>query len=429
MTTNSATIKLPPKLLPVFRPRRGAVQYRGAWGGRGSGKSFNFAKMAAVWGVVEPLRFLCARELQVSIKESFHAELKAAIASEPWLAAAYDVGVDYLRSKINATEFLFKGLYGAKALGAVKSTAKIDVTIVEEAEDVAEEAWLALEATVLRQPRSEIWVIWNPKDEGSPVDKRFRTGYDAASMRIVEMNAEDNPWFPEGLRKLRDRQKLTLDDPTWQWIWRGAYLVASKAVIFADKWEEGERTPTDDWNGPYYGLDFGFSQDPTAAVRCWISPDLDELYIDFEAGKVGLELDDMAQFLIDGIPGIGQHTVYADNARPESISHLRKPDPFRKRPHIPQVEGVQKGPGSVEDGIAFLKSFRRILVHPRCIETINEFRKYKYKVDRLTGDVLTAIVDKFNHYIDALRYAVEKVMKSRGDEFGMLIKPGHFRRG
>ena len=69
-------IELPPKLLPVFAPERGALRYRGAYGGRGSGKSFNFAKMAAIWGACEPLRILCTRELQDSIKESFHAELK-----------------------------------------------------------------------------------------------------------------------------------------------------------------------------------------------------------------------------------------------------------------------------------------------------------------------------------------------------------------
>lgn len=129
-----AVVRLPKKIKEAFRPARGEVRYRGARGGRGSGKSFNFAKMAAVWGVIEPLRFLCTREFQGSIKESFHAELKNAIASEPWLEAAYDVGVDYLRSRINKTEFLFKGL--RHNVSSVKSMAQIDVCIVEEAEDV-----------------------------------------------------------------------------------------------------------------------------------------------------------------------------------------------------------------------------------------------------------------------------------------------------
>lgn len=421
---SNAVVKLPPKLLPVFTPARGARTYRGAFGGRGSGKSMSFAKMAAIWGVVEPLRILCVREIQASIKDSFHAELKAAIASEPWLAAAYDVGTDYLRSKINTTEFLFQGLY--RNLTTVKSKANIDLTIVEEAEDVSEDAWVALEATVLRKLRSEIWVIWNPKDEGSPTDTRFR-GETAANdplYSIVELNHCDNPWFPIGLRRLMETQQRTMEAAKFDWIWKGDYLKNDESKIFAGCWSEGIRVVTDAWHGPYHGLDFGFSNDPTAAVRCWISPDETELYIDKEAGKVGLELDDTAKFLKEHIPGIDKHEVIADSARPESISHLSKaktPNGLPKDHYLQQIEGAVKGPGSVEDGIDHLKTYR-IVVHPQCLEVQNEFKRYAFKVDRLTGVVTRVIVDKYNHFIDALRYSVEKVMKSKGRQVGMLLK-------
>jgi len=86
-------------------------------------------------GYAEPLRILCTRELQASIKNSFHAELKNAIASEPWLAAWYDVGENYLRGP-NGTEFIFAGL--RHNIGSIKSTAQIDLCIVEEGEDVPE---------------------------------------------------------------------------------------------------------------------------------------------------------------------------------------------------------------------------------------------------------------------------------------------------
>lgn len=419
-----AAVRLPPKLLPVFAPARGSLTYRGAHGGRGSGKSMNFAKMAAIWGVIEPLRILCVREIQSSIKDSFHAELKAAIASEEWLTKAYDVGVDYLRSNINETTFLFKGLF--TNLTGVKSTANIDLTIVEEAEDVSEEAWVALEATVLRKRRSELWVIWNPKDEGSPTDKRFRT-VEAANdpdYKIVELNADDNPWFPPGLHKLREKQRRDFDPAKFAWIWEGAYLKNDESKIFANRWKVGLRTVTADWHGPYHGLDFGFSMDPTAAVRCWVSPDETELYIDREAGKIGLELDDTAKYLIERIEGMDKHEVIADSARPESISHLSKtksPTGLAKPHSLPRIEGATKGPGSVEDGIEHLKTYQ-IIVHPACVEMQNEFKRYSFKVDRLTGAVLTTIVDKYNHYIDALRYAVEKVMKAKGNQVGMLFR-------
>jgi phage terminase large subunit len=384
----------------------------------------SFAKMAAIWGVVEPLRILCVREFQASIKDSFHAELKAAIASEPWLVAAYDVGVDYLRSKINGTEFLFKGLYNN--LTSVKGTANIDLTIAEEAEDISEDAWVALEATILRKLRSECWIIWNPKDEGSPTDTRFRTGVSAndPDYAIVELNADDNPWFPIGLKKLRDKQRESFDQAKFDWIWKGAYLTNDESKIFAGCWKEGIRFPDSTWHGPYHGLDFGFSMDPTAAVRCWISPDESELYIDKEAGKVGLELDDTAEFLIERIPGIEKEPVIADSARPESISHLSKaktPNGLPKKHYLQRIEGAVKGPGSVEDGIDHLKTYS-IIVHPGCAEVQKEFKKYSFKVDRLTGEVTRTIVDKYNHYIDALRYAVEKVMKAKGNQVGMLFR-------
>ena len=414
MTT--ATIKLPPKLLSVFAPARGELRYRCAYGGRGSGKSFTFAKMAAIWGVVEPLRVLCTRELQDSIKESFHAELKNAIASEPWLAASYDVGVDYLRGR-NGTEFIFKGL--RHNIGSIKSISGIDLCIVEEAEDVPEASWQALEPTI-RAPKSEVWAIWNPRLDGSPVDLRFLKSTPPRAA-VVEMNYPDNPWFPLVLEEQRLHQRSTLDAETYAHIWQGAYLKQGKANIFSGKWRVGELQPDDTWHGPYFGVDFGFASDPTAGVKCWISPDERQLYVEHEAGGVGVELDDTAKLLVEGLPDIARHAVYADNARPESISHLRRPDPYGRRPHLPRIEAVSKGPGSVEDGIAHLKAFSAIVVHPRCVETIKEMERYSYKVDRLTGDVLPVIVDAWNHYIDALRYAMEKVMKAKATSAGLLI--------
>lgn len=400
-----ARLELPPKLIPVFAPPRGSLRYRVAKGGRSSGKSFNFAKMAAVWGVIEPLRILCTRDLQVSIRESFHAELKNAIASEPWLQAAYDVGTEYLRSKINGTEFLFKGL--RHNVGTVKSTAQIDLCIVEEAEDVSMEAWIALEPTI-RADKSEIWVLYNPKLEGSPVDKMFVQQPPERAV-IVDMNYMDNPWLPDVMEELRARQQRTMDPEMYAHIWLGKYLKASKATVFHGKWRVDSFTPDADWDGPYFGLDFGFSQDPTAAVKLWVHNS--RLYIEYEAGGIEIENDDMARLLIKELPGIEKHVVVADNARPELISHLKKPDPNHLRPNLPKIEGCSKGKGSVEDGISFMKSFEEIIVHPRCMQVQEEFRMYSFKIDRLSGEILPVVVDKWNHYMDATRYALEKVRK------------------
>lgn len=402
-----AAINLPDKVLDVFEPKRGAAQYRALYGGRGSSKSQSAAMLAALWGYVEPMRILCTRELQVSIKDSFHRELKDAIDRTPWLAAHYDVGVDYLRGK-NGTEFIFRGL--RHNTSSVKSLAGIDLTIVEEAEDVPEESWLALEATVFRKDKSELWAIWNPRTENSAVDKRFRkTPPDNAL--ICEMNHQDNPFFPSGLEMLRKREQTRLDPATYAHIWEGAYLENSDAQVFGGKFGTKDFEPKTTWDGPYYGLDFGFAQDPTVSVECYIYEDC--LYIRREAGRVGLELDDTSAFILGRMPELALHSVRADCARPESISYLR-------RHGIPTIKGVKKWGGSVEDGVAFIKSFEHVIIHSDCPETAREFRLYSYKQDRLSGDIMPKIVDANNHYIDALRYALEPMISNGESFFGVL---------
>ena len=394
-------IALPRKIQEAFCAPRGALRYRGFFGGRGSGKSFNVAKMAAIWGYAEPLRFLCTREYQNSIPESFHAELRAAIASEPFLAEWYDITRDNIRGK-NGTEFLFKGLRNNTQ--SIKSLAKIDVCIVEEAEDIAESAWEVLEPTI-RAPKSEIWVIWNPKHRGSATDKRFRQNTPPRS-HIVQMNYNDNPFFPDVLKEQRQYQQTVLDPARYAWIWEGAYYEQSEAQVFAGKYAVREFEPQEHWHGAYFGLDFGFSQDPTAAIECYVADNC--LWIYREAGGKKLELDDTAGCLKAVMPEIDRHIIRADSARPESISYLR-------RHGLPRIVAVEKNKGSVESGIEFIKTFEKIYIHPSCKQTLNEMNLYSYQTDRLSGDVLPTLVDAFNHYIDALRYALAPLIKQANE--------------
>lgn len=356
--------------------------------------------MAALRGYERPMRILCLREFQSSIKDSFFAELEAAIEMYPWLRAQYEIGTNFLRGR-NGTEFIFKGM--RRNARSIKSTANIDLTIVEEAEYIPEHSWVDLEATVFRQPGSELWAFWNPEVEGSPVDDRLRKN-PPRNARIVELNYYDNPFFPENLEILRQREEERTDPDTYAHVWLGDYLRNSSAQILHGKVRVMEFVPGDGWHGPYYGVDWGFAQDPTAAVRCWVHDG--RLYIEYEAGKTELEIDDTADFLISKIPGIEKHQLRGDSARPELISHLR-------RKGLPRIEAVNKWQGSVEDGITFLRSFKEIVIHPRCPETVREARLYRYKTDRLTGDVLPVIVDAFNHYIDAIRYALQPLIRAR----------------
>lgn len=399
MSEGTAQVVLPEKLVPVFTPERGDVQYRGAHGGRGSGKSFNFAKMAAIWGYSEALRVLATREYQGSIKESFYAELKSAIMSETWLSSAYIIGSDFIKGR-NGTEFIFMGL--RRSINSIRSLAQIDLTIVEEAEDVPENSWLMLEATVFRRPKSELWSIWNPRTRRSPVDLRFRV-HPPENGIFAEMNYWDNPFFPPGLETLRSREEQRLDPDTYAHVWEGQYLTNSNAQVYHGKWRVSDFEVGEDWDGPYQGGDFGFSQDPMAAVRCWIHDET--LFVEYEAGDTNVELDDAPSFIEAYIPGWCSYVSRWDNARPESISHFT-------RHGMPRAEAADKWNGSVEDGIQFIRSFRQIVIHPRCTNTIREAKLYSYKVDRYTGDILPQIIDSHNHYMDAIRYALSPIIRS-----------------
>lgn len=393
MTT--ATIKLPSKLVPLFTPARGDLRFRCAFGGRGSGKSHTFALMAAIWGYAEPMRILCTRELQNSIKESMHAQIKNAIESLPWLADHYEVGEAFIRGK-NGSEFIFKGL--RHNISSIKSMAQIDLCIIEEASDVPSHSWQALLPTI-RAPRSEIWAVWNPKDQTDPIDRMMRQNPPPRSM-TVEVHHADNPWFPAELEEQRRYAHRIMSSEEYAWIWEGKYLTIGDAQVLEGKCAVDEFTPTSDWSGPYFGADWGFSQDPTTLVKAYIHDRV--LYIEYEAYGVGVEID-QTPALFDSIGGSRSHLIRADSARPETISYMKRAG-FN-------VVAAKKGAGSVEEGVAFLRSFERIVIHPRCKNMIRESRLYSYKTDRLSGDILPILVDAHNHVIDALRYALEPVMR------------------
>lgn len=404
MTT--ARIKLPPKLVPVFTPPMGAVRFRGAYGGRGSGKTRSFALMSAIRAYEldqahESGVILCSREFQNSLDESSMEEVKVAIQSKPWLAAHFDIGERYIRTKSGRIKYVFAGL--RHNLDSIKSKARLLLNWTDEAEPVSENAYRKLLPTI-REDNSECWITWNPEHRDSPTDRRFRQRQRDDAL-IVELQYWDNPWFPKVLEKDRLADQEDLDPSAYAWVWEGEYLEQSEAQVLHGKVAVREFEAQDTWDGPYYGMDFGFAEDPTTANRCWIHDRT--LYVDHEAYKVGLELDETAAFVIDKVPGIERHVVRADSARPESISYL-------KRKGLPKIRGVEKGAGSVEDGIKHLRSYREIVIHPRCRETIRETRLYSYKVDRLTGDILPkVIVDKHNHTIDDIRYALEPLIKHR----------------
>lgn len=398
----TARIELPEKMVANFvQPAR----HRVFKGGRGSGKTRGCALMSAIKGYeyAEAGRegiILASREHLNSLEESSLEEIKAAIRSAPWLNAYYDIGEKYIRTQNRRVSFAFAGL--RHNLDSIKSKSRILLNWTDEAENVSDAAWRKLIPTI-REEGSENWISYNPESPESPTHRRFIAESPTACV-VTEINWSDNPWFPDVLNQER-LDDLRLRPDTYAHVWEGAFLTLTEAQIFAGHYTVDDFEPRDYWDGPYHGMDFGFAQDPTAVVQCYIWGKV--LYIRREAGKSKLELDDTAKHFTDRMPDIARHVIRADSARPESISYL-------KRHGLPNITACEKWPGSVEDGISHIKSYDKVVIHPDCEQTAREFRLYSYKVDRQSGDILPVVVDANNHYIDALRYALGPMMKARG---------------
>lgn len=225
----SVTVRLPPKLIPVFL---GPARYRGAYGGRGSAKTRSFAKMTAVKAMIWAQAgktgiILCVREHLNSLADSSMAEIKAAIQDEPWLAAYFDIGETYIRTICGRIEYAFIGL--RHNLNSLKSKAKILLCWADEAEPISDAAWEKLIPTV-REEHSEIWVTWNPELEGSATDKRFRKDT-AHDVKIIELNWRDNPWFPAVLERER-QDDLTKRPDNYDHVWEGGYKIHFEGAYF-----------------------------------------------------------------------------------------------------------------------------------------------------------------------------------------------------
>jgi phage terminase large subunit len=378
---------------PLLQPYR----YKCLWGGRGSGKSYAAADALLITGIQRKIRVLCAREFQISIKDSVHHLLKERIEALG-LGALYWVQRDRILGS-NGSEFIFKGV--RHNVQSIKSTSALTHCWIEEAQTISAESWQILIPTI-RSPESEIWVTFNPLRESDVVYQELVVkGRDRAYVR--QINWDQNPWFPAVLDEERRAMQRT-DQNAYQHIWEGGFWEKSDAQILSGKWEVQEFEPAPGWDGPYYGADFGFAQDPTALVRCWIGDRC--LWVEHESCHTALELDDTADVWRAEVPECDRHAIRADSSRPETISYL-------SRHGMPGIEGVAKWGGSVEDGITFLRSFDKIVIHPRCKHTVEEARLYRYKTDRVTGDVLPVVLDAHNHLIDAIRYALAPAIQAR----------------
>jgi len=343
---------------------------------------------------------LCVREIQVSLDQSSKALIEQRI-EEHGVLDEFRILRSHIESR-RGGRIEFKGMQQFNASN-IKSLQGYGFAWWEEAQAASQYA-LDLLIPTIREPNSEIMFTWNPEFPEDPVDTMFRGPNPVSDAITVEVGWQDNPWLPEVLRKEKD-DLYRRDPEKAAWIWGGEYRTISDANVLKGLYRGEAFEPKPHWDGPYQGLDFGFANDPLAAVRFWIFGR--SLYIEYAVGTTGLDLDVTEPYLLERIPNWDRYTVRCDNARPESISYLNKHGSGK-------YTGAAKWKGSVEDGVAWLRSFNEIVVHPdKAAPFLKECKRYSYKTNK-AGDVLPEIEDKDNHWIDATRYGGGPLIQARG---------------
>lgn len=394
-----AKVTYPRKFEPLVEKH---ARYKVAMGGRGSAKSHSFCKLAVERAVRERIRIGCFRETQNSIKDSVHYLVKKKIYELGW-NKYFQITDNSIKSWTGA-DFIFKGFQDPEAL---KSLEDVDIAYIEEARTTSKRSLQILRPTI-RKPGSEIWLNFNPEEEQDPVYQEFVINKPDNCI-VVNMNYTDNPWFPDELEQER-LHCLKTDPESYQWIWEGKCRGFAADVIFKEKCVFDAEFETPSTSRFYHGLDFGYAEDPLSAHRYWIDSN-NNLYIDYEVYGRGIELDEIPSALI-AIPNIKRWEIGADNSRPDTISYLHNKG-FR-------IVGAEKGEGSVDDGITFLRGFNKIIIHKRCPGAKADFQNYKWKRDRLTQDILPIPIDKNNHACDDARYALSKYIKRKISSFEVL---------
>lgn len=381
-------------------------------GGRGSTKS-SFIAIEIILGIMEDpeAHGIAFRKYKSTIRNSIHAQFEWAIellgVSHKWRATVAPFELTYIPT---GQKILEAGLDDSKKMKSLKiKDGYFKFLWFEELEEFNGMAEIrSVQQSVVRGGKRVLQFFsynpprdpqaWVNKEKDTPNRKRYCHHSTYLTVPPVWLGEE----FIEDAELLQEQ-----DDDLYQCEYLGLSIGLTESVIFNGKCVTRPFEP-EEWWSKLFGADWGFSQDPLCLVKLWIAPHEDYgdncLYVEYAEYEKGVDNNDIHE-VWERVPDSDKYVIRADNSRPETISHMCL-EGFN-------VVAADKWSGSVEDGIAFIRSFDKIIIHPRCEELAEEARLYSYKIDRITKDILTDIVDKYNHGWDAIRYALDKLIQKR----------------
>lgn len=391
----SVDAQFPEKLDFLFLPKR----YKVAYGGRGSSKSWSFARALLIQAAQTKLRVLCTREVQKSIKDSVHRLLSDQIQALG-LGSFYQVLETEIRGQ-NGSSFVFSGLSN-QTIDSIKSFEGCDKCWVEEAQSVSKRSWTVLIPTI-RKPDSEIWVSFNPELDSDETYMRFVTSAPADAFS-VPVNYNDNPWFPEVLEKERLHCQLT-DKDSYGTIWEGQCRSAVVGAIYAQEVDSAMRegricnVPYDPRLKVHTIWDLGwndsmaiiFVQKLRSEIRVIDYIEDSHKTLDWYAAEIAAKRYNWG---IDYLPHDG---ATKDFKTGKSAAEILKSF-GRKTKLVPNI-GIENGIKAAR--IAFRQTYFDKVKSARLVECA---KRYRRSINQQTGEPGAPLHDEFSHGADVYRY-------------------------
>lgn len=402
-------VDFPEKLGFLFEPSR----YKVAYGGRGSAKSWSFARALLVKGKSKKHRILCAREVQKSIKDSVHKLLSDQI-QVMGMGDFYEVIENAIRGK-NGTEFAFAGL-ASHTVESIKSFEGVDIVWIEEAQVVTKRSWDVLIPTI-RKDDSEIWVSYNPELDTDETHQRFAINPPPDSL-IAKVNWDDNPWFPPVLEKERQHCKLT-NPKDYANIWEGECKPAVSGAIYYDEislsQEEGRicNVPYDPMLKVHIVFDLGWND---AMAISLVQKHASELRVIEYYEDSHKTLDHYSSWLREKNMNWGKMYLPHDG-------RTRDFKTGKSAEEIMQAFGwdVAITPNmGIEDGLRLTRmTFNRIYFDKnKCERLIQCAKRYRRSINQQTQEPGAPLHDEWSHGADNLRYTCVNAEAMSNEEWG-----------
>ena len=394
-------VKINPAYMPYLNSDK---KYQIYFGSAGSGKSRFIAQKLVMLLLKEKRKLLCIRQTFASMRDSVFAELKS---------VANDMGVgDIIKFKEATLNVVFPNgstiiMKGADDEQKLLSVSGISDCWVEEATEISQEIFEQLQLRV-REPSmsNHFYLSFNPISRDHWIRTRVVENPEILKDGFVcHTTFKDNMFLPDSyLAAMEDMRK---NNPRKYQVYGLGEWGATGKTIF-DNWEVRNFNINDVFKShpniqQYFGLDWGYANDPSAFVYALVDTTSMEIFIIDEMYKTGMLNHQIAEWLIKN--GYQRSKIIADSAEQKSIADL-------KRNGIVNVTPARKGKGSIGAGLDLISSFK-VIIHPNCINAANEFANYSYKKNRVTGEYTNEPQEKYNHLIDALRYALEELLHSQ----------------